>query len=63
MGVRKRVFTKEFMERFKETHLKETGQAEIPKLGYPDMGSGRYAQELSYKDWYDLNNAQRAHLN
>jgi glutathione S-transferase len=27
------------------------------------MGSGLYAGKLSYKDWYDFNNAQRAHYN
>lgn len=27
------------------------------------MGSGRYSQELSYKDWYAFNCAQRVHLN
>lgn len=25
------------------------------------MGSGYYAQKLSYKDWYYLNSSQRAH--
>jgi hypothetical protein len=27
------------------------------KEGYPDMGSGRYALLLPYKDWYNFNNA------
>ncbi len=27
------------------------------------MGTGRYSQLLPYKDWLDLNNAQRVHLN
>lgn len=27
------------------------------------MGSGRYAEKLNYKEWYDFNNAQRAHYN
>ena len=27
------------------------------------MGSGYYANKLSYKEWYMFNNAQRAHLN
>ena len=27
------------------------------------MGSGYYANKLSYKEWYMFNSAQRAHLN
>lgn len=27
------------------------------------MGSGLYSTKLSYKQWYDFNNAQRAHYN
>ena len=27
------------------------------------MGSGKYSQKLSYKDWYEFNSAQRAHYN
>ena len=34
---------------------------ELPKGGYPDMGSGRYSERLSYKDWYLFNVAQRIH--
>ena len=25
------------------------------------MGSGRYSEKLSYKDWYNFNNGQRMH--
>ena len=31
--------------------------------GYPDMGNGRYSANLSYKDWYIFNRAQRGHKN
>lgn len=27
------------------------------------MGSGLYSTKLTYKQWYDFNNAQRAHYN
>ena len=27
------------------------------------MGQGRYSDKLSYKDWYNFNNAQRTHYN
>ena len=47
---------------FGELHREETGGS-IALSGYPDMGSGRYSQALSYKDWYELNNSQRVHLN
>lgn len=57
------LFTKEFMEEhFGADHKAATGN-EIEKGGYPDMGSGRYSAKLSYKQWYDYNNAQRAHYN
>ena len=32
-------------------------------MGFPDAGSGIYADKLPYKDWYFFNNAMRAHLN
>jgi len=31
--------------------------------GYPDMGSGLYAKEMTYAEWLRFNNAQRAHHN
>jgi glutathione S-transferase len=34
----------------------------IQRGGYPDTGSGRYSQKLSYKDWYTFNILQRVHL-
>ena len=49
-------------EKFGKTHANEM-KAEIPANGYPDMGSGLYSKELSYKDWYTFNCAQRVHLN
>ena len=62
-GTRKRAFNKEFMERnFGEIHFKTFGN-EIGQGGYPDMGNGRYAERLDYKEWYDFNNRQRAHYN
>lgn len=39
---------------FKEIHKSETGD-EIEEHGYPDMGNGKYAEKLSYKDWYEFN--------
>ena len=64
MGMRKEVFTEEFMEKnFGEIHRRELGNAKLPPLGYPDIGSGRYSDALSYKDWYNFNNRMRAHHN
>ena len=34
---------------------------DITKGGLPDMGSGRYSEKLSYKEWLQFNNSQRAH--
>jgi len=62
-GKRSKMFTQEFLdEHFGEAHHHAFGE-KIPKGGYPDMGNGRYAERLSYKDWYIFNNAQRVHYN
>lgn len=34
-----------------------------PGGGAPDMGNGPFAERLSYKDWHNVNVAQRIHLN
>ncbi len=47
---------------FGEMHQNELGE-EIQMGGAPDVGSGLYAQKLSYKDWYRFNVLQRIHLN
>lgn len=61
--VRKRTFTKEYMEKnFGEVHRLEVG-GPLPKRGYPDHGNGRYSNLLSYKQWYELNNAYRVFNN
>lgn len=37
--------------------------SDIKAGGYPDSGSGFYSRNLSYEQWYELNNGQRAHMN
>ena len=32
-------------------------------MGYPDQGSGLYSKQLPYRQWYNLNVAQRIHNN
>lgn len=60
---RKKYFTKEFLAKnFGEQHKKEFGTT-VPQEGYPDHGSGRYSEKLSYRAWFELNNAQRCHQN
>ena len=49
-------------EHFGTIHKEATGE-DITKGGAPDMGSGRYSEKLSYKDWLQFNNGQRAHYN
>lgn len=49
-------------QNFGEEHKQAIG-TDIGKEGYPDMGSGWYSRKLSYKQWFDFNNAQRAHAN
>ena len=60
--VRGKVFNKEFMSQFNEEHQKAFG-CDAPVGGHPDDGNGYYGQRLSYGDWYEINNWQRAHMN
>ncbi|CDW75969.1 UNKNOWN [Stylonychia lemnae] len=62
-GKRKATFTPEIISQVQDEHEKFFPGTQINKEGYPDMGNGRYSQKLSYKDWYNFNNAQRAHYN
>jgi len=58
MKLRKRLFSKAFFEQ----HFPQL-KGNIPKEGYPDMGSGKFAEKLSLEDWMEFNNYQRAHYN
>ena len=60
--IRSRVFNAEFMSQFDTEHQEAFGKP-APVGGYPDCGNGFYSEKLSYKDWYDLNNWQRAQMN
>jgi len=60
---RGKLFDEKYMRRFDEIHKQATGMEKAPKGGYPDMGNGRYAADLSYDQWFAFNNAQRAHYN
>jgi len=55
--LRQRLFPRSFLDR----HFPDSRQTLID--GYPDSGGGRISDKLSYDDWLDLNNAQRAHGN
>ncbi len=60
---RVRIFTQTYLQNnYGEEHLKAFG-TEIPKAGYPDTGNGYYSKNLSYEEWFQFNNAQRAHYN
>ena len=61
---RKHVFSEAFMEKnFKAEHERFFPGQKVPKGGFPDMGNGRYAEKLSYKDWFEFNVGQRIHYN
>ncbi len=60
---RKRHFSKTFMDQhFGEMHREAFG-TEIKGGGYPDHGSGRYAEKLDYKSWVQFANSQRSYYN
>ena len=49
-------------QNFGAEHLRVIGK-EIKEGGYPDTGNGVYSKNLTYEQWYEFNNAQRAHMN
>lgn len=60
---RLRIYTSTYLKNnFGEEHLNAFGK-EIPSGGYPDTGNGYYSKNLSYEEWFQFNNAQRAHYN
>ncbi len=66
MTYRKVFRSKDFLckpevQALREEHKKHFG-GDINEDGYPDTGSGRYAQLLDYSDWVEFNNAQRGHM-
>ena len=50
------------MQQFSRYH-EQVFMSKPSPYGYPDMGSGRYAKRLPYKQWYDFNIAQWNHYN
>ena len=62
MSNRKKHFSEEYLNQFKLESNKQIGQ-DPAKLGYPDMGSGRYSKKWDLATWIDFNKTQRVHLN
>ena len=50
-------------EQLADDKSQQPADVEISKYGYPDMGNNLYSDELPYKDWVKVNNAQRCHEN
>ena len=65
--VREQTFGRNFEvieEKYGDIHREALGKdTRISKFGYPDMGNNIYSDELPYKDWIRVNNAQRCHEN
>ncbi|EWM28676.1 mapeg family protein [Nannochloropsis gaditana] len=65
MGLRRAYFNDEWQK--KNNDLMDEHKKAFPtvpfSLGYPDMGSGRYAGRLDYEQWFRFNNVQRGHHN
>ena len=60
---RMNAFNEKFMSQFDAEHEKHFPGEKPAVGGWPDDGNGRYSQKLSYKAWYDFNNAMRSHIN
>ena len=56
------IFDYRYMRLFDQIHEKEVG-GKAPRLGFPDMGNGKFSQDLTYSDWFNFNNWQRVHYN
>ena len=65
VGVQRgKTFTKEYMAKFNEQHIKEFPKdKEAPKGGYPDIGDGKFTEGITYAEWFKFSNYQRAHYN
>ena len=66
--MRGKLFGKDFKKRpgvvaLFEEHKKAVGSQPFCSQGYPDMGNGRFAEQLTYAEWLSFNNAQRGHQN
>ena len=49
-------------EKYGAVHRENFGaDSKLNRFGYPDMGNNLYADQLPYKDWLNINNAQRQH--
>ena len=62
-ALRKKYFNEKFMSRWSNDHSKAFPEAKPIEGGYPDNGEGRYASNLSYKEWVEFCNHQRVHRN
>ena len=62
---RAKTYTQEYLNKnFLEEHIKAfPKETKLPKQGYPDMGCGYYSSKLTYKQWFEMNIAQRVHWN
>ena len=52
---RMNTFDKPLMENFRSEHENAFPGERVPLYGSPDMGSGYYSKELSYKEWFNYN--------
>lgn len=60
-AARRKVFNADYykqpaVQALVEDHKKATGEQKLPQGGYPDCGSGRFSNLLSYEGWLVFNN-------
>ena len=60
---RLRTFNAKFMEQFQSEHEKAFPGTKVDKMGFPDVGDGRYSEKLEYKAWVEFSNAMRVSQN
>ena len=63
-GKRGKMFTPEFLSQWDKEHEAAMGAGtKVAGGGYPDCGTGKYSEKLSYADWMAFNLEQRSHKN
>ena len=62
MSKRIKIFTRDYLKGNFTDDLKEAKER-TPAMGYPDMGTGWFAQKLPYQDWFYFNCVMRCHQN
>lgn len=63
ISARAKTFNRSFLNQFDDRHEGAFPHTRPSWLGFPDQGNGFYSRQLSYAQWFELNNARRVVYN